>query len=151
LLDGLARSSKVDQDGLAARSNKRMGTEKVKKEEVVQRTQLDNKSPIQVRHGEGIASHARPELCACGREAASEALIGECAGEVLSGARQVRGADVFRPTEGEMVRVVIARYGPALRRRRPWHAQKPSTWEPGDLHRCPRQSWPGPRREGRRP
>ena len=48
LLDGLARSSKVDQDGLAARSNKRMGTEKVKKEEVVQHTQLDNKSPIQV-------------------------------------------------------------------------------------------------------
>ena len=33
---------------LAARSNKRMGTEKVKKEEVVQRLQLDNKSPIQV-------------------------------------------------------------------------------------------------------
>ena len=33
---------------LAARSNKRMGTEKVKKEEVVQRSQLDNKSPIQV-------------------------------------------------------------------------------------------------------
>ena len=52
LLDGLARSSKVDQDVmvrripfstvggrmLAARSNKRMGTEKVKKEEVVQCT-----------------------------------------------------------------------------------------------------------------
>ena len=26
-----------------------------------------------------------------------------------------------------MVRVVIARYEPAPRRRRPWHAQKPST------------------------
>ena len=36
---------------LAARSNKRMGTEKVKKEEVVQRSQLDNKSPIQVPPG----------------------------------------------------------------------------------------------------
>ena len=34
--------------GLPAHSNKRMGTEKVKKEEVVQRSQLDNKSPIQV-------------------------------------------------------------------------------------------------------
>ena len=40
-------------------------------------------------------------------------------------------ADVFRPTEGEMVRVVIARYEPAPRRRKPWHAQKSSAWEPG--------------------
>jgi hypothetical protein len=46
---------------LAARSNKRMGTEKVKKEEVVQRSQLDNKSPIQVPHGEGLANHPDPE------------------------------------------------------------------------------------------
>jgi len=50
-----------------------------------------------------------------------------------------------------MVSVVIARHEPAPRRRRPWHAQKPFAWEPGDLHRCPHQSWPGPRREGRRP
>ena len=46
-----------------------------------------------------------------------------------------------------MVSVVIARHEPAPRRRRPWHAQKPSAREPGDLHRCPHQSWPGPRRE----
>ena len=32
-----------------------------------------------------------------------------------------------------MVSVVIARHEPAPRRRRPWHAQKPSAWEPGDL------------------
>ena len=106
---------------------------------------------MKVHCGEGVAIHTGPESCACGREAASEALIGECLGQVLSGVRQVRGADVFRPTEGEMVRVVIARYEPAPRRRRPWHAQKPSTREPGDLHRSPHQSWSGPRREGRRP
>ncbi len=40
-------------------------------------------------------------------------------GQVLSGVRQVRGADVFRPTEGKMVSVVIARHEPAPRRRRP--------------------------------
>ena len=50
-----------------------------------------------------------------------------------------------------MVSVVIARHEPAPRRRRPWHAQKPSAREPGDLHRRPHQSWPGPRREGPRP
>ena len=33
---------------------------------------------MQVRHGEGVASHTGPESCACGRKAASEALIGEC-------------------------------------------------------------------------
>ena len=30
---------------------------------------------MQVRHGEGVASYTGPESCACGREAASEALI----------------------------------------------------------------------------
>jgi hypothetical protein len=45
-----------------------------------------------------------------------------------------------------MVRVVMARHEPAPRRRRPWHAQKPFVREPGDLHRRPHQSWPGPRR-----
>ena len=30
-----------------------------------------------------------------------------------------------------MVSVVIARHEPAPRRRRPWHAQKPSAREPG--------------------
>ena len=32
---------------------------------------------MRVRHGEGVASHTGPESCACGREAASEALISE--------------------------------------------------------------------------
>jgi RNA-directed DNA polymerase len=35
-------------------------------------------------YSEGIASHAGPESCADGREAAREALTGVCAGRVLS-------------------------------------------------------------------
>ena len=42
-----------------------------------------------------------------------EAFTGEGAGEVLSGVRQVRGADVFRPTEGNTAGVDIARHMPA--------------------------------------
>jgi hypothetical protein len=45
-----------------------------------------------------------------------------------------------------MVRVVIARYEPAPRRRGPWHAQKPFAWEPGDLHRGPHIPKPKSRR-----
>jgi hypothetical protein len=45
---------------------------------------------VQVRHGEGVASYTGPESCACGREAASEALIGEHVGQVLSGEHVVR-------------------------------------------------------------
>src|SRR5271166_804135 len=68
---------------------------------------------------------------------------GKGAGEVLSGVRQVRGADVFRPTEGNTAGVDIARHMLAPRRRRPWHAQKPFAREPGGLHRRPRQSLAG--------
>jgi hypothetical protein len=68
---------------LAVRSNKRMGTEKVKKEEVVQCTQLDNKSPIQVPYDEGIANHIDPESCAGFREGVCEALTGERAGQAI--------------------------------------------------------------------
>ena len=38
---------------------------------------------------------------------------------------EVRGADVFRPTEGDMAGVDIARYKATPCRRRPWHALKP--------------------------
>ena len=68
---------------LAARSNKRMGTEKVKKEEVVQCTQLGNKCPIQVPYDEGVANHIDPESCAVAREGGREALTGECAGQAI--------------------------------------------------------------------
>ena len=43
------------------------------------------------------------------REGRREAFTGEGAGEVLSGVRQVRGADVFRPTEGNTAGVDIER------------------------------------------
>ena len=60
---------------------------------------------MRVHYGEGVAIHTDPESCAghC-REAVREALIGGRTGEVLSGVRQVRGADVFRPTEDAMGR-----------------------------------------------
>src|SRR5262249_41677951 len=86
-----------------------------------------------------------------GEGGGGEGFTGEGAGEVLSGVRQVRGADVFRPTEGNTAGVDTARHMPPPRRRRPWHAQKPFARERGGLHRRPRQSWPGRCREGRRP
>ena len=42
------------------------------------------------------------------RKGRREAFTGEGAGEVLSGVRQVRGADVLRPTEGNTAGVDIA-------------------------------------------
>jgi hypothetical protein len=44
------------------------------------------------------------------REGRREAFTGESAGEVLSGVRQVGGADVFRPTESNTAGVDIARH-----------------------------------------
>ena len=58
---------------------------------------------MQVRYGEGAVS-TPTRVMRGGREAASEASIGECVGAVLSGARQVWGAYVFRATEGDKVR-----------------------------------------------
>ena len=88
---------------LAARSNKRMGTEKVKKEEVVQRSQLDNKSPIQVHHDEGVASHIGPEPCASLCEEAGEASAGERIGQPLSReSYMILGADALQTAEGHM-------------------------------------------------
>ena len=98
---------------------------------------------MKVRYGEGVATHTGPESCAVRREAAREALTGECVGQVLSGVRQVRGADVFRPTEGNTGGSLSRGSVATPRRRRPWHAQKPSAREPGDLHRRPRQSVAG--------
>ena len=56
----------------------------MKKEEVVQRTQLDNKSPIQVHHDEGVANRIDPKSCADAREGIGEALTGERTGQPLS-------------------------------------------------------------------
>ena len=55
---------------------------------------------MEVRHGEGVANRTGPQVMTAAREGRREAFTGEGAGEVLSGVRQVRGADVFRPTEG---------------------------------------------------
>src|SRR5262249_60607782 len=55
------------------------------------------------------------------------------------------------PAEGNTEGVAFARRPPTPRRRRPWHAHKPFAREPGGLHHCPRQPWPGSRREGRGP
>jgi hypothetical protein len=54
----------------------------------------------------------------------------------------------IQSTEGNTAGVDIARHTLTPRRRRPWHAQKPFAREPGDLHRRPRQSWPGRCRGG---
>jgi hypothetical protein len=70
---------------------------------------------VEVRHGEGVANRTGPEARVV-REGRREAFTGEGAGEVLSGVRQVRGADVFRPTEGNTAGVDIARHMPTPRR-----------------------------------
>lgn len=44
------------------------------------RRETGGRQTVRVRHGEGVASYTGPESCACGREAASEALTGECVG-----------------------------------------------------------------------
>ena len=88
---------------------------------------------MKVLYGEGVASRTGSESCTASREGRSEALTGDCVGQPLSGENQLRGADAFRPAEGNTVHVAIARHGPALRRRRTWHAQTPSAREPGYL------------------
>ena len=88
---------------------------------------------MQVLCGEGVASHTDPESCAATHEGRSEALTGDSVGQPLSGENQLRGADAFRPAEGNMARVAIARHGSVPRRRRTWHAQTSSAREPGCL------------------
>ncbi len=46
-------------------------------------------------YGEGVASHTDPESCACGREAASEALIGECVQAEHMAAPTSEASEVF--------------------------------------------------------
>jgi hypothetical protein len=106
---------------------------------------------VEVLYSEGVASHTGPESCTAGREAWREALTGVRVGQPSSGVNQLRGADALRPAEGHVPGVAIARRPVTPRRRRTWHARKPSAREPGDLHRRPGQPRLGPRREGRRP
>ena len=88
---------------------------------------------MKVLCGEGIASRTDPESCAATREGRSEALTGDRVGQPLSGENQLRGADAFRPAEGDTTYVAIARHRSAPRRRRHWHAQTSPAWEPGYL------------------
>ena len=88
---------------------------------------------MKVLYGEGVANHTDPESCAATREGRGEALTGDSVGQPLSGENQLRGADAFRPAEGNTAHVVIARRRPAPRRRRTWHALTPSAREPGYL------------------
>jgi hypothetical protein len=88
---------------------------------------------VKVLCGEGVANHTDPESCVASREGRSEALTGDSVGQPLSGENQHRGADAFRPAEGNTAHVAIARHRSAPRRRRPWHAQTSPAREPGYL------------------
>jgi hypothetical protein len=88
---------------------------------------------VRVLNGEDVASHTGPESCVAFREERGEALTGDCVGQPLSGVKQLRGADAFRPVEGNTAHDDIASHAPIPRRRRPWHAQTPSAREPGYL------------------
>ena len=92
---------------------------------------------MEVLCGEGVAKHTAPESCVATREGRSEALTGDSVGQPLSGEKQLRGADAFRPAGGNTAHDAIVRHGPAPRRRKLWHAQTPSAREPGYLWTVP--------------
>ena len=94
-----------------------------------------------------LATHIGPESCGLAREGDVEALTGVCAGQPLSGESKIPGADAVTVAEGNTMVGAIASLLSPRRRHRPWHVHKPFAREPGDLHRRPCQSWPGPRRE----
>ncbi len=88
---------------------------------------------MKVLNGEDVASRTGPESCVAFREERGEALTGDCVGQPLSGVKQLRDADAFRPVEGNTANDDIASHAPIPRRRRPWHAQTPPAREPGYL------------------
>ena len=103
---------------------------------------------MQVPHGEGVAIHADPEPCDGVREDAVEASAGEHIGQPLSReSLNNPGADVFRFTEGNMERRVIASASPTWRGRRPWHVWKLFVREPGGLGLGLRMDTAGPHRK----
>jgi hypothetical protein len=57
---------------------------------------------VEVRHGEGVATHIGPEPCIPGREARGEASAGERIGQPLSRVRIIPGADAVVMAEGNM-------------------------------------------------
>jgi hypothetical protein len=107
---------------------------------------------VRVHYGEGVANHTDPESCAAYREVCGEALTGERAGQPLS--REIiliQDADVVTFAEGKTGGCAIASTRTVLRGRRPWHARKLFTREPGDLQFDHLHSWSGPCREGEEP
>jgi len=103
---------------------------------------------VKVRYDEGLTSHIGPESCVAVREGVREALTGERAGQAIERRNFIlREAHALFTAEGN---TATNRYGEDRadpRRRRPWHVQKPSAREPGDLHFRPIQPWIGPHRE----
>lgn len=106
---------------------------------------------MRVPCGEGLASHAVPELCVAVREGRGEALTGERAGQPLSDENTNRGVDAVIRAEDYTDRRGIASAGATLRRQRPWHAWTSLVREPGDLRYRPSQPCGGPHREGEIP
>jgi len=103
---------------------------------------------VQVHYGEGVAIRIGPEPCVGTREGDGEASTGERIGQPLSRVNKiVPGADVFRITEGNTVRCVIASICPTRRGRRPWHVRKLFAREPGGLGFGRRVDTAGPHRE----
>src|ERR1700730_15048495 len=89
---------------------------------------------VRVHYDEGVAIHIGPESCAGGREAASEALTGECAGATMSHEKvDIPGAEPFRYGEGHTKGRAIASSPTTRRGRRPWHVQTLFVREPGGL------------------
>ena len=103
---------------------------------------------VQVHYGEGVAIRIGPEPCVGTREGDGEASTGERIGQPLSRVNKiVPGADVFRITEGNTDRCVIASICPTRRGRRPWHVRKLFAREPGGLGFGRRVDTAGPHRE----
>ena len=103
---------------------------------------------MKVHHGEGVAIRTGPEPCVGTREGVGEASVGEHIGQPWSRENLSNsGADVFRITEGNTDRCVIASICPTRRGRRPWHVRKLFAREPGGLGFGQRVDTAGPHRE----
>ena len=106
---------------------------------------------MQVRYGEGVATHTGPESCVGGCEAAGEALTGVRIGQVWSGeSNVVRGADAVVAAEGNRGGCDSASIRTTPRRLGPWHSHTPPAREPGELRHRPARPFAGPQREDRR-
>ena len=99
---------------------------------------------MEVRHGARRSEPHRPQVMRVRPRGRKRSVDRGVSRRGIERRKPIRGADVLRPAEGNTAGVAIARRLPTPRRRRPWHAHKPSAREPGDLHRRPRQPWPGP-------